>query len=86
MKEATVMSENGFEHILKNTDILLEKHPNIIGSKTGYTDNAQGCLITVLRTKFPKKFIVNIVLGSKNRFEATEDLIRYYRQKLKVLD
>ncbi|MCD6232836.1 D-alanyl-D-alanine carboxypeptidase [bacterium] len=75
IKETRVRSESGLWHHLGNTNILLEKYPNIIGSKTGYTNKAKGCLITVLKDTIHKSFIINIVLGSKNRFKAMEDLI-----------
>ncbi len=60
---------------LINTNKLLEEIPEIIGGKTGYTIKAQGCLLLVLQAPKNRGVIINIVLGSQNRFEEMEKII-----------
>ena len=49
-----------------NTNKLIFDYSNIIGSKTGYTNKAGGCLIMVLEDDRGYHY-VNILLGSENR-------------------
>ncbi len=74
-KTLNVISKSDILHRLSNTDILLNEFPNVFGSKTGYTKKAKGCLILVLKTHQKNTFLVNIILGSDNRFEAMRELI-----------
>lgn len=69
-------------HYLVNTDELLNRLPNIIGGKTGYTEEAQGCLALVIK-KEPSYLITSgeserlaiVILGAQERFLQTEKLI-----------
>lgn len=65
-----------FHHQLSNTNQLLKEYPEIIGGKTGYTEEAGGCIILILKNSKDEVFI-NIILGSKNRFEEMKKLIEY---------
>ena len=71
-KQSTVRSLNkNISHYLLSTNQLLQKNnPEILGGKTGFTKNAQGCMISVL-----KSGKVIVVLGSQDRFGETERLI-----------
>ncbi len=61
-----------------NTDELLNKYPNIIGGKTGYTQEAQGCLMIVYQpNELSSNYLISVVLGAKKRFLETERLIRW---------
>ncbi len=67
-------------HRLKNTNYLvrLSKY-NIIGSKTGYLDEAGYCLMTTVKADKDQEIIV-ITLGASTRdisFAETENLIKY---------
>ncbi|MBM4177240.1 D-alanyl-D-alanine carboxypeptidase [Candidatus Gribaldobacteria bacterium] len=74
IKEAPLYLENGsFHHFLKNTNELLQ-HPYVIGGKTGLTEKAGGCLIIALQTNQPNEYIINVLLGSTNRFAEMEIL------------
>ncbi|SRR6056297_94828 len=60
-----------------NTNKLLPNFSNIIGSKTGYTNRAGGCLLVVLSDKRGYNYI-NIILGAEDknsRFEEMEKII-----------
>jgi len=63
-------------HHWVNTDELLNRLPNIVGGKTGYTQEAQGCLVLVLEKPGYGK-LVTVVLGAQERFLETEKLINW---------
>ena len=52
----------------------------VIGLKTGTTDNAGQCLITLI--KKDNKELLFILLWSTNRFDTTEDLIKFIFSKI----
>lgn len=57
--------------LLSNNELLHKKRKDILGGKTGYTKNAGGCMITVLRSGE-----VVVVLGSNDRAGDTQQLIQ----------
>jgi len=64
---------------LINTNGLLGEIPNIVGGKTGFTDQAGGCMLLVSKNK-GENFLVNVILGapsSSARIEEMEKLINY---------
>jgi D-alanyl-D-alanine carboxypeptidase (penicillin-binding protein 5/6) len=69
-------SLNKITHIAKNTNIINEKIPVLVASKTGYTDLAGGNLIVAFEAGLAKPIIV-VVLGSTldGRFADVEKLI-----------
>lgn len=70
--------ENGwFHHTLYNTNELIWELDNIIGSKTGLTERAGGCLFTILKNEEKDNLIINIVLGSPDRFQDMRKLVTY---------
>ncbi len=76
-----VYSADGrIEHRLKNSDDLLGRIPEIEAGKTGFTDNAGGCLI-LFTSGFGDfdKGIITVVLGSEDRFGESEKLINWLR-------
>lgn len=62
---------------LKTTNELLDRYPEIVGGKTGYTERAQGCLALVLEAPGEDAYFINIILGSQARFEDMEKLINW---------
>lgn len=71
-----VFSVDGrIRHRLVNTDELLNRLPNVVGGKTGYTDEAQGCLVLVVSQD--GEYLVSVVLGAQERFLETEKLIAW---------
>ena len=63
-------------HHFTNTNQLLSRLPNIVGGKTGYTEEANSCMILV--TKSPKgDYLISIVLGAQDKFQETEKLVRW---------
>ena len=72
----TILAENGESYFLKNTNILVDKIPGLIGGKTGYTPEASGSLLVVF--KVGTETLVSIILGSEDRFGDTSGLIQWY--------
>lgn len=74
-----------FHHTLKNTNELLEKEERtwsfrIVGGKTGWTPMAGGCLVLALNSPKKNGYLINIILGSENRFEEMENLVNWVYQ------
>lgn len=73
-------------HNLNNTNQLVRAgNYNIIGSKTGYLDEAGNCLMTKVKTEKGNLIIINF--GSSNKtasFSDNEQLIRYGLRKLNL--
>lgn len=63
-----------FHHKLLNTNEILGEIPEIIGGKTGYTPEAGECFILVLKNPRDNSILINIILGSRNRFEEMQKL------------
>ncbi len=71
-------ADGKINHHWVNTDELLNRLPNIVGGKTGYTEEAQGCLVLVIETN--NKYLITIVLGAQERFLQTERLINWVQK------
>jgi D-alanyl-D-alanine carboxypeptidase len=51
--------------------------PDFLGGKTGYTDEANGNLVSLF--SYGSRPILVVVLGSENRFLETEKLINWFK-------
>lgn len=71
----TVVSDSGFSHTLKNTNQEVGTYPNLLLSKTGFTDLAGGNLVVVFDAGIAHPVAV-VVLGStvEGRFRDVERL------------
>lgn len=76
LPEINLESDSGFTHNIKNTNIILEKIPNILFSKTGYTELAGGNLTIIFKDKMTHDIAIT-VLGStfSERFTDMEKLV-----------
>jgi len=76
MPEINIVSESGFRHNIKNTNIILDKIPNILFSKTGYTPLAGGNLVIIYKNKYGHDIAIT-VLGStiEGRFTDMEKIV-----------
>jgi D-alanyl-D-alanine carboxypeptidase len=54
---------------------LIRTHPNVIGMKTGFTNNAGHCLISALRSD--AGILVTVVMGSLDHYRDTLGLFEY---------
>lgn len=62
-------------HTLTNKNLLLGKVSNVIGVKTGWTEEAGECLVVALR--HDENTLVSVVLGSNDRFKESEQLLQW---------
>lgn len=60
---------------LTNTDELLSEIPEIIGSKTGFTTDAKGCLLLLLNNSKKDNYLIYVVLGADDRFAEMKKII-----------
>ncbi|MFA6273707.1 MAG: serine hydrolase [Candidatus Paceibacterota bacterium] len=76
LAEVNLKSESGFEHNIKNTNIIVDKIPNILFSKTGLTSLAGGNLTIIFVNKEGHEIAIT-VLGSTidGRFSDMEKLV-----------
>ncbi len=80
-KTAKVYSVDGrIEHQINSTNQLLGAIPDVVGGKTGYTDEALGCMILVVDVPGKNDKLISIVLGSAERFTDTEKLINWTKR------
>ena len=70
------LSSEDFKHTAKNTNTDVNNIPELLGSKTGYTDLAGGNLVIAFDAGFNKPIIIS-VLGSteEGRFEDVNKLV-----------
>lgn len=75
--ELKIKSNTGITHNVQNTNILADKIPNLLFSKTGYTKLAGGNLSIILENKEGHEIAVT-VLGSTmdGRFSDMESLVK----------
>ncbi|MFA6190064.1 MAG: serine hydrolase [Candidatus Staskawiczbacteria bacterium] len=66
----------GFGDII-NTDQLLGEIPEIVCSKTGFTTLAKGCLLLAVKNPQSNNYLINVVLGSDDRFGEMKKLINW---------
>jgi len=73
--ETTIYSvDKNIIHKITSTNKLLGKIPQLIGGKTGYTEEAGGCLMTISNIS-NDNYLITVVLGSTQREADTENLI-----------
>ncbi|OHA70011.1 MAG: hypothetical protein A3D64_02670 [Candidatus Wildermuthbacteria bacterium RIFCSPHIGHO2_02_FULL_49_9] len=81
LKEYPLYTADGrFHHMMKNTNELLASNgwpTRVLGGKTGWTPEAQGGLVLVLESPKGKGYLVNIVLGSEQRFRDMKELVNW---------
>lgn len=83
-----VLNPDGSLHhfIGENTNKLLGEAPGIIGGKTGYTDEAGGCIILLLKNEKGGYFI-NVILGTASadeRFQEMKKLIDFCKNESSI--
>ncbi len=70
--------------ISENTNKLLGEIPGIIGGKTGFTDEAGGCILLILRGEDGSCFL-NVILGTKSsesRFQEMKKLVDFCKETI----
>lgn len=60
---------------ITNTDQLLGEVSGVVCSKTGYTIEANGCLLMVIENNSINGYSINVVLGANDRFLEMKNLL-----------
>ncbi len=68
------LPDGSLHHTLINTNKLLGEN-EVIGGKTGFTVDAKGFFMTIQNSKQKGSYIINIVLGAKDRFGDMKSII-----------
>jgi len=68
---------------LINSNKLLDRIPEIIGGKTGYTEQALGCFLLVLEAPKNNQYLINVILGAEDRFGEMEKLVDWVNRAYK---
>ncbi|MFA6285635.1 MAG: D-alanyl-D-alanine carboxypeptidase family protein [Parcubacteria group bacterium] len=76
-QETSVRSCDGkYEHLLKNTDVLLGQIPNCLGGKTGFTYNAgKSLMLAAVDPETEKHKVIAVILNDNNRWEDMKKLV-----------
>lgn len=74
---------NEYCHYVKNTNLVLEKYPEIQFSKTGYTKMAGGSVAVVVEVKGKDYIIVILDSTKEGRFDDLEIAIKGLKEYLK---
>ena len=64
----------GFGNVM-NTDELLGEIPEIVCGKTGFTNEAKGCLLLVTDDQTNGGYFFNVVLGADDRFAEMKKIV-----------
>jgi len=73
----TTLTYNSYGSELVNTNELLGEMPGIVGGKTGYTEEAGGCMLLVVKAPKNKGYLINVVLGTEDRFLTMKELVSW---------
>lgn len=74
-KSTVIQDTSGSERYLKNTNKLLWEDENVIGVKTGTTDDAGPCLVSAMEKDGRR--VLAVVLNSPDRFWESHALLEY---------
>jgi len=74
--EKQIKSSSGNVHNLKNTNILLKENSSYLWGKTGYTKEANGCIILILKSYADdlNGYVINVITGADDRFSEARKL------------
>jgi D-alanyl-D-alanine carboxypeptidase (penicillin-binding protein 5/6) len=70
-------ADGKFNHHLTSTNKLLGKIPEIVGAKTGYTEEAGNCMILAVKAPNKEGLIISVVMDAQDRMTETETLINW---------
>jgi D-alanyl-D-alanine carboxypeptidase len=71
-----IVSNSGVVHNLENTNVLLRENSGYLWGKTGYTKEANGCIILILKnySTVNSGYIINVITGANDRFKEARKL------------
>lgn len=72
-------AQGSFHHTVFSTNELLENGwpTKVLGGKTGYTRQAGECLVLVMQSPKGKGYMINVILGSYDRFGEMRKLVQW---------
>lgn len=79
-------SRGWFHHTLINTNELLSRNgwpTRVLGGKTGWTPEADGALILILEGPKHKGYLVQVILGTNDRFGQMKTLVDWIYKSYK---
>ena len=71
------LADERFHHKAVNTNKLLNEFPDTFGAKTGQTPIAGQCLLVIMPQPKNGGHVINIILGSSDRFKDMENIINW---------
>jgi serine-type D-Ala-D-Ala carboxypeptidase (penicillin-binding protein 5/6) len=71
------LANGNFHHYAYTTNEILEEFPDMLGAKTGQTPMAKQCFMVVLPKPKGEGYIINVILGSNNRFLSMKEIINW---------
>ena len=78
LKEFDLYLDNGqFHHKLISTNKLLGEIPEVVGGKTGFTNDAKGTFLVIEKSPTEGNYLINVVLGSTDRLEEMKKIINW---------
>ncbi len=73
-----IISADGlFKHHFANTNKLLQRFPELLGGKTGYTEEAGNCMITAFEAPANQGIIISVIMDSQDRISESASLINW---------
>lgn len=75
--------DGSFYAKLTNTNKLLGEIPEVVGGKTGFTTDAKGCLMLVIKNQKDNSYLINVILGSDDRFGEMKKIIDWVNNAFK---
>jgi len=80
-QKITVFSaDKKIKHSIESTDKLLGRVPDVIGGKTGYTEEAGNCMILAIKSPKNDGTIISVVMNSPDRLLEIETLINWTKK------
>jgi D-alanyl-D-alanine carboxypeptidase (penicillin-binding protein 5/6) len=70
-------ADGKFYHHLTSTNELLGKIPEILGAKTGYTEEAGNCMVLAIKSPNNEGLVISVVMNAQDRMAETESLINW---------
>jgi len=73
-------NDDRFNHYLVSTNKLLGVIPEIVGGKTGYTEEAGNCMALALKSPSGEGLIITVVMDAKDRLSETKTLFEWTKR------
>ncbi len=80
LKEFDLYQEDGiFYKKLFNTNKLISEIPETVAGKTGFIEEAKGCLLLVVKNPKNNSYLISVVLGADDRFSEMKKIVDWVR-------